>query len=74
MGLHFSFTPLNSRKVDQMINDFKESAKELAKLKSEGKLPKDSAELQLYGACAKIGDGPTKKLIINTLLDAFIDI
>ena len=34
MGLHFSFTPLNSRKVDQMINDFRDTMKEIAKLKA----------------------------------------
>ena len=47
---------------------------ELGELKAKGELPKDNPELELYGACAKIGDGPTKSLIINTLIDCFIDI
>ena len=60
MALHYSFTPLNSKKIDEMIHDFKETIKELAELKAKGDLPKDNPELELYGACAKIGDGPTK--------------
>ena len=46
----------------------------MGELKAKGELPKDNPELELYGACAKIGDGPTKSLIINTLIDCFIDI
>ena len=54
--LHFSFTPLNALNIKEMIKDFKESLDEV-----RGMPPiKDSAEIELYGACAKIPDGETK--------------
>jgi acyl CoA:acetate/3-ketoacid CoA transferase alpha subunit len=45
IALHFSFTPLNSKRVDQMIQDFEKTMQELEKLKAEGNLPKDNPEL-----------------------------
>ena len=45
IALHFSFTPLNCKRVDQMIRDFEDTIQELSKLKAEGNLPKDNPEL-----------------------------
>ena len=58
MSFHYSFTPLNSSKVDDMIKDFKECISKLAK--EPVKKIKDSVMLEFYGACSKIPDGNTK--------------
>lgn len=57
MSIHFSFTPLNATKIEDMIKDFKQCINEL-----NGKAPSDSksSSVQLYGACAKIPDGLTQ--------------
>ncbi len=72
MSFHFSFTPLNCTKVNDMIEAFKECIKnfELNPPKKE----KDSGMLELYGACAQIPDGDTIDYVICNLLDCYIDL
>ncbi len=37
-------------------------------------IEKESPILELYGACAKIQDGPTKDLLLNAVMDGYIDL
>lgn len=72
MSIHFSFTPLNATRVDEMIKDFKICVKELA-----GKAPNNdykSSTVQLYGACAQIPDGNTQNEIMMEILDSYQDV
>jgi hypothetical protein len=55
--LHFSFTPLNSTKVDQLIKDIREIVEEL---KKSTEVLKECMEVQLYGAWAKLPDTTVK--------------
>lgn len=71
MALHYSFTPINSVKIDQMVADVKEIIPELQKLKDDEKYHKGS-ELELYGACSKIPDTAAKGLVMKMILDAFV--
>lgn len=71
MALHYSFTPINSLKIDQMVADVKEIIPELQKLKDDEKYHKGS-QLELYGACSKIPDTVAKGLVMKMILDAFV--
>ena len=51
LSLHFSFTPLNCLKKDEMLKDFKECCDFLEK---DTSVEKESSEVQLYGACASL--------------------
>lgn len=72
MSIHFSFTPLNATRVDEMIRDFKLCIKDL-----KGKAPNNdfkSDTAQLYGACAQIPDGLTQNEIMMEILDSYQDV
>lgn len=45
MALHFSFTPLNALKIDQMVADIKEAMPTIERLKNEKSSKKDGSEL-----------------------------
>ena len=72
MCFHFSFTPLNSTRVNDMISDFKECIRFFEK--EPPKKEKDTGMLELYGACAQIPDGNTTDYIMCNLLDCVIDL
>jgi hypothetical protein len=72
ISFHFSITPLNSTRVDDMVKDFQECIKYLDSQKLSNS--KDTGMLELYGACAKIPDGHTKTFILANLIDCFLDI
>jgi len=69
---HYSFTPLNCLRVDEMIKDFKECI--ISFQKNPPKKEKDSGMLELYGACAQIPDGNTKDYVLANLLDCYLDL
>lgn len=73
VALHYSFTPINSIKIDQMVNDFKEVMPIAEKLTKEMKKV-TTPDGELYGACAKIPDGPTKRIIMEAVIDMFLEI
>lgn len=73
VALHYSFTPINSLKIDQMVNDFKEVMPIAEKLTKEMKKV-TTPDGELYGACAKIPDGPTKRIIMEAVIDMFLEI
>lgn len=60
ISIHFSLTPLNCLKRDEMIKDFKECIDFLSKSNNADD-GKETSEIQLYGACASIPDVGTKK-------------
>ena len=64
LSIHFSFTPLNSLNIDKMVNDIQEVCASMKNLPDH----KNSETIELYGACAKIPDGPTKELVIYKVL------
>ena len=72
MCFHFSFTPLNCTRVNEMVEAFKECIKsfELDPPKKE----KDTGMLELYGACAQIPDGNTIDYLMCNLIDCYIDL
>lgn len=71
LALHYSFTPLNCTTKDEMIKDFRECIEELNK---KGESGKEASEIQLYGACTKIPDMGTKRELMCSILDTFIDL
>lgn len=71
LAIHYSFTPLNALKIDQMVADFKEVMPEVIKLSKSAK-KSSSAEGELYGACAKIPDTGAKRIIMEHVLDMFL--
>jgi glutamate/tyrosine decarboxylase-like PLP-dependent enzyme len=72
LSIHFSFTPLNCLKRDEMIKDLKECVEYLTKNSTNNE--QESSEVQLYGACASIPDVGTKNELMSTILDIFIDL
>ena len=72
MSFHFAITPLNCCRIDDLIEDFKLCIDFLATQNIPYK--KDEGILQLYGACAKIPDGPTKSYILKNLIDTYQDV
>lgn len=74
LAIHFSFTPLNCTKRDELIKDFKECISYLEKNQASLALEKDSGEIQLYGMCAKVPDSGTKTEILSAIIDTFIDL
>ena len=73
LALHYSFTPINSLKVDQMVSDFKEIFPIAEKLTKQQKKA-TNADAELYGACAKIPDGSARKIIMESVIDLFLEI
>lgn len=71
MALHFSFTPINSVKVDQIVADIKAILPGLENTKGKSKNHKGS-ELELYGICSKIPDTSSKDLIMKSVIDCFL--
>ncbi len=71
LAIHFSFTPLNCPKKDEMVSDLKDCLKELAK---NPEACKESSEIQLYGACSTIPDDDTKHELLSNIMDTFIDL
>ena len=71
LSIHFSFTPLNATRIEEMVKDFKQCMSELKGRVSSGQ---ESSSVQLYGACAKIPDGFTKNEIMSEILDTYIDV
>lgn len=69
--LHFSFTPLNSTRVDAMIKDIRDMMKTLEVTKPD---VKESGEVQLYCACAKIPDNSAKEYIFKELMSCYVDV
>ena len=67
----FSFTPHNCTKSDEMIRDMKECIDFYTK---NGYPAKTSFELAIYGACGQIKDDGKKNLMLNMIIDTFIDL
>lgn len=73
MALHYSFTPINAVKIDQMVADVRDIMPQLKSMKDDQKYHKGS-ELELYGACSKIPDTAAKGMVMKMILDAFVEI
>lgn len=72
LSIHFSFTPINCLKKDEMVKDFKDCVAYLSK--NVANIDKDESQIQLYGACASIPDVGTKNELMSTILDIFVDL
>lgn len=73
MALHYSFTPINAVKIDQMIADVRGIIPQMKSMIDDPKYHKGS-ELELYGACSKIPDNSAKGMVMKMILDAFVEI
>ena len=75
IALHYSFTPLNSLKIEQMIADITAVTKEIKQMYDSGKVSiKKEPEYELYGACAKIPSTQVKDKIMHHVLNMFYEI
>ena len=71
-AFQFSFTPLNCVKSEEMIKDMKECVEFYTKNSELG--AKETNEIALYGACARIKDGEMKEYVMSKILDTFLDL
>lgn len=70
-AFQFSFTPLSATKTDDMIKDMKECVDYYTK---NSHMIKETNEIALYGACAKIKDNGMKDYIMSKIMDTFLDL